>query len=44
MNLTFDKKKWLFSVPLTVGLGFGVASLTEYIQTFVRLTIIYTTV
>lgn len=32
---TFDKKKWLFSVPLTVGLGFGVASLTEYIQTFV---------
>lgn len=33
--LRFDKKKWLFSIPLTLGLGLGVAALTEYIQTFV---------
>lgn len=33
--LLFDNKKWLFSIPLIVALGFGVAGLTEYIQTFV---------
>jgi uncharacterized protein YjdB/VanZ family protein len=33
--LAFDKKKWLFSAPLTIALGFGMAGLTEYIQTFV---------
>ena len=33
--LTFDRKRWLFSAPLTIGLGFGMAALTEYIQTFV---------
>ena len=33
--LQFDKKKWLFSVPLNISLGFGLAALTEYIQTFV---------
>ena len=31
--LLFDKKKWLFSIPLNIALGFGVAGLTEYIQT-----------
>lgn len=31
--LMFDKKKWLFSIPLNMALGFGVAGLTEYIQT-----------
>ena len=33
--LTFDRKKWLFSMPLNIALGFGWAALTEYIQTFV---------
>ena len=33
--LQFDKKKWFFSVPLNISLGFGLAALTEYIQTFV---------
>ena len=33
--LQFDKKKWFFSVPLNIFLGFGLAALTEYIQTFV---------
>ena len=31
--LMFDKKKWLFSIPLNIALGFGVAGLTEFIQT-----------
>lgn len=33
--LYFDKKKWFFSVPLNIAQGFGLAALTEYIQTFV---------
>ena len=33
--LMFDKKKWIFSIPLNIILGFGIAGLTEYIQTFV---------
>jgi uncharacterized protein YjdB len=33
--LTFDRKRWLFSAPLTITLGFCMAALTEYIQTFV---------
>lgn len=33
--LILDKKKWIVSIPLNIGLGFGVAALTEYIQTFV---------
>ena len=33
--LMFDKKKWIFSIPLNIVLGFGIAGLTEYIQTFV---------
>ena len=33
--LMFDKKKWIFSIPLNIVLGFGVAGLTEHIQTFV---------
>ena len=33
--LTFDKRKWIFSVPLTTVLGFAIAGLTEYVQTFV---------
>lgn len=33
--LYFRYKKWFFSVPLCFVQGFGIAALTEYIQTFV---------
>ena len=33
--LYFKKRFWAISLPVNVGLGFGVALLTEYIQTFV---------
>ena len=33
--LVWDKKKWLYSLPINVALGFGVGALTEYIQTLV---------
>lgn len=33
--LLWDKKKWLYSLPINVALGFGVGALTEYIQTLV---------
>ncbi len=33
--LYLKKKKWLFAVPLNFIQGFGLAALTEYIQTFV---------
>lgn len=33
--LVLDKRKWFISIPLNIGLGFGIAALTEYIQTFV---------
>lgn len=31
----FTKKHWLWSIPLNFAQGFGLAALTEYIQTFV---------
>ena len=34
--LYFTKKKWYWSVPLNFVQGFGLAALTEYIQTFVK--------
>lgn len=33
--LYFRKWKWLFAIPLNIALGFGLAALTEYIQTFI---------
>ena len=33
--LYFKPKYWAISLPLNLGLGFGVGALTEYIQTFV---------
>ena len=33
--LYFRRWKWLFSVPLNIALGFGLAALTDYIQTFI---------
>lgn len=33
--LYFTKKKWVWSVPLNLAQGFGLAALTEYIQLFI---------
>ena len=33
--IIFDKKKWIFSVPMNIALGFGVAGITELIQKYV---------
>lgn len=34
-SIIFDKKKWLFSIPMNCVLGFMIAGLTEFIQKYV---------